>query len=855
MSIFRSRFPNPSTIRIFVLSLLTVPCGLVAPAWGQRQLSGTPEIELALHKLNVLGSVLMIAAHPDDENTALLAYYARGRSVRTGYLSLTRGEGGQNLIGPEQGDLLGVIRTQELLAARRIDGAEQFFSRAIDFGYSKTADETLAKWGREKVLSDVVWVIRKFRPDVIILRFSGTPRDGHGQHQASALLGKEAFSAAADKNRFPEQLRYVQTWQAKRLMWNVFSFTPEQEKEALAMPHKVGVDTGEFNPILGKSYNEIAGISRSQHRSQGMGAPERRGPSKNFLVTVEGPPADGTAFDGVDIGWGRVPGGEAVGRFLDEAERTFEPEHPEKIITLLLKARPLLVAIDDPWAKRKLEELDETLALCSGLWLDATTDHYALVPGRPVEIQLTALNRSHASLALRGYSADSPHGSIDGVHSYGPHSLSYNQPVTVSLSWTVPADCPYSQPFWLRQTHKGDTYEIDDQQWIGLADTPPLLTAEFMLNFEGTNVPLKRPVQFRYVNPTEGELTRAVIVVPAVGINLPEPIVFFPNEGPKKVEIQVKANITKAGGALRLELPEGWHAEPASQPFQLPDADGEQALSFSITPPHAETQARLRAIAKLDGNEISTGMTVISYPHIPPQVLFPNADAKLVRADVKVTAHKVGYVMGAGDELPEALQQLGCEVTLLSERDLSGGNLGVFDAIVTGVRAYNVRTDLRANQDRLLEYVHNGGTLIVQYNVAEGGPFGGRKTGELAHVGPYPLQIGRGRVSVEEAPVKFLAADDPLLMSPNRISEKDFEGWIQERGLYFASEWDSHYHAILETHDPGEKPQEGGMLAARYGQGVYIFSAFSWFRELPAGVPGAFRIFANMLSARGATMR
>ena len=855
MSIFRSRFPNPSTIRIFVLSLLTVPCGLVAPAWGQRQLSGTPEIELALHKLNVLGSVLMIAAHPDDENTALLAYYARGRSVRTGYLSLTRGEGGQNLIGPEQGDLLGVIRTQELLAARRIDGAEQFFSRAIDFGYSKTADETLAKWGREKVLSDVVWVIRKFRPDVIILRFSGTPRDGHGQHQASALLGKEAFSAAADKNRFPEQLRYVQTWQAKRLMWNVFSFTPEQEKEALAMPHKVGVDTGEFNPILGKSYNEIAGISRSQHRSQGMGAPERRGPSKNFLVTVEGPPADGSAFDGVDIGWGRVPGGEAVGRILAEAERTFEPEHPEKIIPLLLKARPLLVAIDDPWAKRKLEELDETLALCSGLWLDATADHYALVPGRPVEIQLTALNRSHASLDLRGYSADSPHGSIDGVHNYGPHSLSYNQPVTVSLSWTVPADCPYSQPFWLRQTHKGDTYEIDDQQWIGLADTPPLLTAEFMLNFEGTNVPLKRPVQFRYVNPTEGELTRAVIVVPAVGINLPEPIEFFPNEGQKKVEIQVKANITKAAGALRLELPEGWHAEPASQPFQLPDADGEQALSFSITPPHAETQARLRAIAKLDGNEISTGMTVISYPHIPPQVLFPNADAKLVRADVKVTAHKVGYVMGAGDELPEALQQLGCEVTLLSERDLSGGNLGVFDAIVTGVRAYNVRTDLRANQDRLLEYVHNGGTLIVQYNVAEGGPFGGRKTGELAHVGPYPLQIGRGRVSVEEAPVKFLAADDPLLMSPNRISEKDFEGWIQERGLYFASEWDSHYHAILETHDPGEKPQEGGMLAARYGQGVYIFSAFSWFRELPAGVPGAFRIFANMLSARGATMR
>jgi LmbE family N-acetylglucosaminyl deacetylase len=824
------------------------------PAHAQRNLSGTPEIELALHKLNVLGSVLMIAAHPDDENTALLAYYARGRSMRTGYLSLTRGEGGQNLIGPEQGDLLGVIRTQELLAARHIDGAEQFFTRAIDFGFSKSADETLTKWGREKVLSDVVWVIRKFRPDVIILRFSGTPRDGHGQHQSSAILGKEAFSAAADKTRFPEQLRYVQTWQAKRLMWNVFSFTPEQEKEVRAMPHKVEVDTGEFNPILGKSYDEIAGISRSQHRSQGMGAPERRGPSKNFLATVEGPPAEETAFDGVDTGWQRVPGGEAVGKILAEAERTFAPEHPEKVIPLLLKARPLLAAIEDPWAKRKLEELDETLALCSGLWLDATGDRFALVPGQKVEIQFTAINRSHSQLDLGGYSFLTPGGTVEGRANYGRHSLAYNQPVTEKLSWAVPPDCPYSQPYWLRKTHSGDTYEIEDQQWIGRADNPPLLTAEFNLNFEGTSVTLKRPVQFRYVDPTEGELTRPLVVVPEVGINLPEPVEFFPSAEPKKIEIQVKSDVAKVAGTLRVELPDGWRAEPQSRPFQLPDAGGELALSFSITPPRAGAQAQLRAIAKVDGNEISTGMTVISYSHIPPQVLFPNADAKLVRADVKVTAHRVGYVMGAGDELPEALRQLGCEVTLLSERDLAGGDLGVFDAIVTGVRAYNVRADLRANQERLLEFVHNGGTLIVQYNVAEGGPFGGRKTGELAHIGPYPLQIGRGRVSVEEAPVKFLEPDNPLLVSPNHISEKDFEGWIQERGLYFASEWDSHYHAILETHDPEEKPQQGGMLAARYGQGVYIFSGFSWFRELPSGVPGAYRIFANMLSARGAAM-
>jgi len=850
MSIFRTRFPG---LHILLLILVLVPWSIVRPVHGQRNLSGTAEIELALRKLNTLGSVLMIAAHPDDENTALLAYYARGRSMRTGYLSLTRGEGGQNLIGPEQGDLLGVIRTQELLAARRIDGAEQFFTRAIDFGYSKTADEALAKWGREKILSDIVWVIRKFRPDVVILRFSGTSRDGHGQHQASAILGKEAFLAAADKTRFPDQLRYVQPWQAKRLMWNVFSFTPEQEKEARAMPHLVELDTGEFNPILGKSYNEIAGISRSQHRSQGMGAPERRGQSKNFLATVAGEPADHDAFDGVNTTWARVPGGEAAGKILAEAERTFVPEEPEKTVPLLLKARPLIAAMDDLWARRKLEELDEALALCSGLWLDAAADHWALVPGRPVEMELTALNRSRSPVEFLGYSVLTPEGTFRaGANHHAPHPLAYNQPVTESFSWTAPADCPYSQPYWLRKPHKGDTYDIEDQQLIGLADTPPLLTAQFLLSFGGTSVAIKRPVQYRYVDPTEGEHTRAVVVVPALAVNLPERVEFFPSETPRKVEIQVKANDTQMKGNVRLELPEDWRGEPVAQPFQLPDAGGEQTLGFSITP-HDGTQAELHAVAKVDGQDISTGMTVISYPHIPPQVLFPTAAVKLVRADVKLTAHKIGYVMGAGDQLPDALRQLGCEVTLLSERDLAEGDFRGFDAIVTGVRAYNVRADLRANQDRLLQYVHDGGTLIVQYNIAEGGPFGGRKTGQLAHIGPYPLEIGRARVSVEEAPVKFLEPDHPVLMTPNHISERDFEGWIQERGLYFASQWDSHYHALLETHDPGDKPQEGCLLVARYGQGVYIFSALSWFRELPAGVPGAYRIFANLLSARGAT--
>ncbi|HUO28081.1 MAG TPA: PIG-L family deacetylase, partial [Bryobacteraceae bacterium] len=375
-------------------------CLLAAPLLAQAPFSGTPAIEQSLKKLTVLGSVLMIAAHPDDENTAILAYYARGRHMRTGYLSLTRGEGGQNLIGPEQGDLLGLIRSHELLAARQIDGAEQFFTRAIDFGYSKTPQETFEKWGHELVLSDVVWVIRRFRPDVVILRFSGTPRDGHGHHQVSAIVGKEAFFAAADPSRFPEQLKYVKPWKARRLLFNSFSFTPQQEKDAAATPGRIEVDLGEYNPVLGASYNQIAGMSRSMHRSQGMGASQRPGPSRNFLVPLAGDPPIKDAFDGIDTSWGRVPGGDEIGRILADAVRGFEPDHPERTIPVLLKAHPLIAAIHDPWAERKLKELNEAIALCSGLWLDANADRYDVLPGSKVTVSYTALNRSPFPMIL-----------------------------------------------------------------------------------------------------------------------------------------------------------------------------------------------------------------------------------------------------------------------------------------------------------------------------------------------------------------------------------------------------------------------------------------------------------------------
>jgi LmbE family N-acetylglucosaminyl deacetylase len=818
-----------------------------APAFAQRELSGTAQARLSLDRLNVVGSVLMIAAHPDDENTALLAYLARGRKVRTGYLSLTRGEGGQNLIGAEQGDELGIIRTQELLAARRIDGAEQFFTRAIDFGFTKTPQECFEKWGHDKILSDVVWVIRRFRPDVIILRFSGTPRDGHGQHQASAILGREAFTAAADPKRFPEQMQWVEPWQAKRLMWNPGAFTKEQREEVEKMPNRISVDPGDYDPVLGHSYAEIAGMSRSMHRSQGMGAAERKGSAKDFLVTQSGPVATHDIFDGIDLSWNRIAGGAPIGQMLAEAAHTFDPGNPVRTVPELLKAEKLMATLHDPLIALKQHELNEAIALCSGLWLDAASDKFAVTPGGSLKFDATALNRDHMavqvkSVDIQGISPATTKDKFGGV-------LPFNEAQVFALTTTIPEHQALTQPYWLVAPKQGDTYTVPNQLDVGLPENPPLFEAHFHLRIESEDVEVVRPVAYRYIERAQGELTRPVVVEPPVALQWSQSAILFPNGSSKPVELHVKANIAKAVGKVQIQTPPGWKISAQSGDFQLTAAGEQSEVSFELTPPAKDTQGALSASAQDGDQTIATSMETINYPHIPTQVLFPPASAKLVRAEVRLLAKNIGYVMGAGDEVPQALQQLGADIMLLGAGDLAGGNLSRFDAIVTGVRAYNVREDLRANQARLLDYVKNGGTLVVQYNVADTrNPFGGETT-TLANIGPYPLTTGAERVTVEDAPVQLLVPASPLLHQPNEITARDFEGWIQERGLYFASKWDEHYQPLFETHDPMEKPQTGSTLYTRYGKGAYVFTAFSWFRELPAGVPGAFRIFANLLSA------
>jgi LmbE family N-acetylglucosaminyl deacetylase len=837
---------------------ITFILAIAATAFGQRDLSGTAQIKLALENLAETRSVLMIAAHPDDERTSLLAYLARGRHVRTGYLSLTRGEGGQNLIGPEQGPLLGVIRTEELLAARKIDGAEQFFTRAIDFGFSKTAEETLRKWGPEAVLSDIVWVIRRFQPDVIVLVFSGTPRDGHGHHQASSILGKQAFVAAADKTRFPEQLKYVDVWKTKRIFQLARrSLGPIRTEDRDAAADKdeqsIQIDTGKFDPVLGYSYNEIAGMSRSMHRSQGQGSAEQRGSGETSLVLVAGTPVQRDLLDGIDETWTNVPGGPAIGDFLSQATQQFDAEHPDRTIPTLLKARSLLASMKGDWVARKLRSLDETVSLCAGLWLDASTGSATAVPGSAVQIKTTALDRSQFPVVLKSVkTSGSP-----GAPAADPLSdqLPYNRADSKTLTWKVPATQPPSQPYWLKKPRSGDLYTVDDQLLIGLADSPPVLDATFRLQADTAEIELTRPVQYRYVDRVRGELTRPFQVVPAVALEVAESPVIFPNGAAKSVEIEVKANKATAAGTVAPQVPAGWHVEPASRQFSLSRTSDEVSLGYTVTPPAGEERADLIAQAKMpDGRTLSASMNVIAYPHIPEQVVFQPATSTVVRADIKTLAHRVGYIAGAGDEVHQALRQMGCEVTFLDSGFLARGDLSGFDAIVAGVRAYNVRPDLRANQPRLLEYVKQGGTYIVQYNTVGFGDYAKEDGAVAAQMGPYPFEISHDRVTDEHAPVRFPNPQNVLLHSPNQITEKDFEGWVQERGLYFASKWDPHYESLFESHDDAEPPRPGGMLFARYGKGAYFYTGYSWFRELPAGVPGAFRIFANLLSA-GKTLR
>ncbi len=797
----------------------------------QIEVLNAGELQIALHKLNVLGSVLCIEAHPDDENASALAYFSIGRKYRTAYLSLTRGDGGQNLIGSEKGAEIGIIRTQELLAARRNDGAEQFFSRAIDFGYSKTPEETLSLWGKEAILADIVWVIRNFRPDVIIARSLGEGRGGHGHHAAAGMLTREAFRAAADPEKFPEQLQYVQPWQARRLFWNRWRSGQEEIANTLT------INTGEYNPLLGKSYPEIGAESRSMHKSQGFGSAGRRGASNDTYQLIEGTPATTDLFDGIDTTWQRVPGGQKVGLTLAKVIDTFDPQHPSKSLPGLLAVYNQLTELDETyWVKIKKEELLRVIQSCAGLWIEAISPDFSAAPGDEIKIQTTIVNRSDYPFRIQGIdfyelAADSD---LDIL-------LKNNNPQTFENSIRIPEDFPISQPYWLKYPPKKAIFSIREQKLIGSAENPPSIRVNIKFKADSNLFKYPVPLLYRWTDRVDGECYRPFEIRPRVTVHIEDKVKIFTKDETQELQVKLKSHTPNAAGTIRLKGPVQWRVTPESIPFLLTGKYEETKVAFKVTPPKNSDEASLTAVADINGEKFDRDIVEISYPHIKRQVYFPEGRVKAIKMDINHTGTKLGYIMGSGDEVADSLLNLGYEVTFLNDDMLERADLSQFDAIIAGIRAYNTRERLKNTSSRLLQYVKDGGTYIVQYNVSRGL--------QTENIGPYPLTIGRDRVCEEAAPVVFLDPQHSLLNFPNKITQKDFDGWVQERGLYFATEWDERYEPILTSSDANESDKKGGLLYTRYGKGVFIYTGYSWFRQLPAGVPGAYRLFANLISS------
>ncbi|RWU05411.1 PIG-L family deacetylase [Pedobacter chitinilyticus] len=802
-------------IRRFFLAAMLLPCFLKAQVQQPNALNAA-EIAQGIATLSIKGSVLYIAAHPDDENTRLLAYLAKEAKVRTAYLSLTRGDGGQNLIGNEQAELLGQIRTQELLAARNIDGAGQFFSRANDFGFSKTSAETFKIWGKEQILADAVWIIRKFRPDVIITRFPEDARAGHGHHAASAIIAREAFVAAADPKQFPEQLKKgVTVWQAKRILWNTYNFGGNNT----TAPDQLKINVGVYNPLLGKNYGEIAAISRTNHKSQGFGSALQRGEAFEYFSHTAGEPAKTSLFDGINIGLSN----KEVISLLAKIQQQYQLNQPAASLPDLLKLKKL--AVKEQGFNQPL--LDEMIAACAGLWAEAVVPEASYAVGDSIAVTVNAIYRASAPLKVRA--------SINGKE------IDLQENRLSSSRYGVKANpLDITQPYYLKKEHPIGYYVIDRQEEIGYPENPSSLTVKAMFSINDELIELNLPILYKSADPIKGELYQPLVIAPQVTASLSDQAYLFVNKQPKTIEVNLKSFTKNVSGELIPILPSGWKASPEKIDFKFSQKGDAQLAVFQVTPGAGSTAATLRLQVKTNGQTESKGFKTIRYDHIPNINLFPEATAKLEVADLKIAGKRIAYIDGAGDLVANALQQVGYQVVHLTPSQVLLNDLSAYDAIVTGVRFFNVNEEAKNIYSKLMDYVKNGGVLLEQYNVNNGL--------KSSTFGPYPFRLVNKRVTEEDAAITFTKPAHAALNYPNKITSKDFEGWVQERGLYFAEDIDPKYETVLRMSDTGEAASDGSLLIADYGKGKFVYTSLSFFRQLPAGVSGAYRLFANLLA-------
>ncbi|HSQ44145.1 MAG TPA: PIG-L family deacetylase [Ginsengibacter sp.] len=792
------------------------------------------EIFQQIKKLNVLASVLYVGAHPDDENNALLPYFAKEKLWRTAYLSLTRGDGGQNLIGDEQGIELGLIRTQELLAARRVDGAEQYFTRAYEFGFSKSAAEALRIWEKEKILSDVVWVIRKYQPDIIIKRFPPDKRAGHGHHAASSILAQEAFTAAADPTKFPEQFKYgVKPWQAKRILWNTYNFGGNNTTSE----DQLKIDIGGYNPLIGKSYGELGGEARTMHKSQGEGRPRRRGESYEYFATTGGEAPKNDLMDGIVTDWKRIPGGEPVEAMVNDIISNYNIAQPDLSVPSLVKLYQAIKALPESnWRNKKLDEAEQIIEECSGLFVEATSSQSQVVQGGNLSINFNLIKRENVDASLKNISVENFDSTITAT-------LPTNQNVSINKTLHVADDKKISQPYWLVYPLKGGTFDVRDQTLIGKAQNDPSFEASFLVNIDGEDFVTKRPVQYRYTDPVKGDTYEPIPVLPKIELSYTKDNFISLNGAPVKAIIHLKSNLDNSESyKVVQQYSKNWATDIPSFTYDTKD-NKEIYKTATFTSKTNETNNSEEIHLKTNDGNYNGYTKTISYNHIPTITYFPEAKANLVKLDIKIIGKKIGYIIGAGDKVPDALKDMGYDVTTLTEKDITDENLRHYDAIITGIRAYNLYEYLSDKNDVLMRYVKNGGNMIVQY----------MKSNQVGDknitVGPYPFKISSGsRVTEEDAKVTFLLPGNPALNYPNKITEKDFEGWVQERSTYQATTLDPHYVTPLGMHDTDDAQSNGSLAIAKYGKGNFVYASLVFFRQLPDGVPGAYRLMANLIA-------
>ena len=790
-------------------------------------------ISSMLEKLDVFGKVLYIAAHPDDENTRLIAYLANEKKYETAYLSATRGGGGQNFLGTHLKDNLGLIRTQELLEARKIDGGQQFFTSAIDFGYSKEPIETLNFWNEEKILSDFVWIIRKFRPDIIITRFNQTPYITHGHHTASTMLADKAFNLAGDPSAFPEQLKHVKIWKPKRLMWNTsrrFFNLDDYDIDKM-----IKIDVGVYNNKIGKSYNEIASESRSMHKSQAFGSLRRRGSEVELIVHTQGVKAENDIMDGVDTSWDRIKPNDALKSYLRQAKDSFNIDKPYQIIDYLsLAYRELNRVFDRDWRSIKKNEIKNLIKASSGLFFEALSNVELASYGEEVKIKFDVINRSPYPIKLDKIQLNEKEFIIDD-------SLKNNKLFSVEKSFQLPLEYEVSEKYWLKNPSEFGSYNIDDQKLITEPDNKPVLEAKFIFKVNGQQISYISPVTYKLNSPINGDEYRPFNIGNPIYLNPKNDLEYLVNTNKKNLEVEVISGANNISARIYLDAPEGTKVDPEFYDINFKNNNEKKLLNFNVSlSDNKNSINKVSYKAKIHDKIFSRGINKIIYSHISHQTRFPKSEVSLIKFDLNVKAKNIAYIMGSGDKIPESLSLVGYKVDLFDKNDINIDNLKDYDALIVGVRAFNSDKSLLDIKPQLMNFMESGGNVIIQYNTS--------RNLDVNKFSPYPFTLSRNRVSQENAPVRIINSKHPALNYPNKISLEDFNGWVQERGLYFPNSWSNDFETIISSNDKGESPNNGGILISKVGEGYFVYTSYSWFRQLPAGVSGAYKIFTNLIS-------